>query len=208
MLTGVLPPEATRLRAVRPSAPISSTDTSLLPALATSRKRPSAVTFREPWEGRCASPVPRPPVANDPSGVGVPSAPRPKATISLRSASFVWTNTAGASCSLMSCSSHRGSRSTVRAEPQALHRFPRPVRRGQGNRKVAPLRCRGHTRRRERNDMRRTTMLLAVLAAALIPAAGPAQAGTASMEPQKQPVVHGFYRGRTIGYFDFGPIKL
>jgi hypothetical protein len=52
----------------------------------------------------------------------------------------------------------------------------------------------------------RRTLLFAALASALV--AAPAHAQSRSMEPQKQPVVHGFYRGTTIGYFDFGPIKL
>jgi hypothetical protein len=56
--------------------------------------------------------------------------------------------------------------------------------------------------------MRRTILSALVAAVALLPAAAPAHARPVSMEPQKQPVVHGFYRGRTVGYFDFGPIKL
>jgi hypothetical protein len=43
-----------------------------------------------------------------------------------------------------------------------------------------------------------------LLVLALFAFAAPAMAAT----PAKQPVVSGFYQGRTISYYDFGPIKL
>jgi hypothetical protein len=58
---------------------------------------------------------------------------------------------------------------------------------------------------------------VAVLAAASIAAAAPqpaavprlsAQIQRLAQTPKKQPVVLGFYRGKTVRYFDFGPIKL
>jgi hypothetical protein len=63
--------------------------------------------------------------------------------------------------------------------------------------------------------MKRAIAMVAFVAAA-IPAtgalAGPRDAAGAlassASAPQKQPEVPGFYRGRTVRYFDFGPIKL
>src|SRR6266487_729678 len=48
--------------------------------------------------------------------------------------------------------------------------------------------------------------LVAVAAFASTATAGKATAHAASAG--KKPVTAGFYRGRTIGYYDFGPIKL
>ena len=45
---------------------------------------------------------------------------------------------------------------------------------------------------------------LLLLAFALLSVAAPATAAS----PARQPVVSGFYQGRTISYYDFGPIKL
>jgi hypothetical protein len=57
--------------------------------------------------------------------------------------------------------------------------------------------------------MRKLIALLAAGAAvaAVVATAVPAQAAP-STAPAKKPITKGFYRGRTIGYYDFGPIKL
>ncbi len=52
---------------------------------------------------------------------------------------------------------------------------------------------------------------LVALAWSVTAIAGPARSSIldhAAAGPKKQPVVSGFYRGRAVGYFDFGPIKL
>lgn len=54
-------------------------------------------------------------------------------------------------------------------------------------------------------------LALVALAWSVTAIAGPASPSTldhAAAGPRKQPVVSGFYRGRAVGYFDFGPIKL
>jgi hypothetical protein len=57
--------------------------------------------------------------------------------------------------------------------------------------------------------MRKIIALLAAGAAVAAVAATAAVAHAAPhAAPAKKPVTKGFYRGRTIGYFDFGPIKL
>jgi hypothetical protein len=56
--------------------------------------------------------------------------------------------------------------------------------------------------------VKKIAALLVVVSAALL--AGSAVAGPAAVTAglAKKPVTPGFYRNRTIGYFDFGPIKL
>ena len=56
----------------------------------------------------------------------------------------------------------------------------------------------------------RKMIVLAISAIAVSALAGTAMAAHASAHAAgaKKPVTSGFYRGRTIGYFDFGPIKL
>ncbi len=52
---------------------------------------------------------------------------------------------------------------------------------------------------------------LVALASSVTATAGPAARSAvshAAAKPKKQPAVSGFYRGQTVKYFDFGPIKL
>jgi hypothetical protein len=53
-------------------------------------------------------------------------------------------------------------------------------------------------------------ILIAALGATILAvgSAAPARDAGAAAKPKKQPAVAGFFRGRTIRYFDFGPIKL
>jgi hypothetical protein len=54
-----------------------------------------------------------------------------------------------------------------------------------------------------------TIFVLVAAAASVIPAAAhPQGAATTLTAPKKQPVLVGFYRNRTISYFDYGRIKL
>jgi hypothetical protein len=46
------------------------------------------------------------------------------------------------------------------------------------------------------------------LEAAAVPSAPSADQGGAVAAPKKQPVIRGFYRGKTVRYFDFGRIRL
>ncbi|HEY6776223.1 MAG TPA: hypothetical protein VI122_06910 [Thermoleophilaceae bacterium] len=55
--------------------------------------------------------------------------------------------------------------------------------------------------------MKRVIALVAV-AVVTIPAAAPSAAAREAGPPKKQPEVLGFFQGRTVKYFDFGPIKL
>jgi hypothetical protein len=55
------------------------------------------------------------------------------------------------------------------------------------------------------------SLLLVLVAAALtgtVAGAQPDEAGTAAAAPKKQKVLLGFYRSRTVKYFDYGQIKL
>ena len=56
----------------------------------------------------------------------------------------------------------------------------------------------------------RTVIASAISAVAVVALAGTAMAAHAGAHASaaKKPITTGFYRGRTIGYFDFGPIKL
>lgn len=55
--------------------------------------------------------------------------------------------------------------------------------------------------------MKRVIALVAV-AVVTMPAAAPSAAAREAGPPKKQPEVLGFFQGRTVKYFDFGPIKL
>src|SRR5437868_4298164 len=68
MLVGPLPPEATRPASRSPSGSTVNSESSSLPAFATSSQAPSSLRMIEPCEARCALPVPWPPVSYVPSG--------------------------------------------------------------------------------------------------------------------------------------------
>src|SRR5436309_12645806 len=61
-----------------------------------------------------------------------------------------------------------------------------------------------------RNDVKKLIALLIALAAtaAVASSAIAAPQTSGAKGAKKKPVVTGFYRGHTVGYFDFGPIKL
>lgn len=56
--------------------------------------------------------------------------------------------------------------------------------------------------------MRKIAALLLVVWAALLAGSAAASPAAVTAGVAKKPVTAGFYRNRTIGYFDFGPIKL
>src|SRR5262249_4722707 len=56
--------------------------------------------------------------------------------------------------------------------------------------------------------MRTIILATAAMAATAFPGAAMASPTAAHAGPAKKPITSGFYHGRTIGYYDFGPIKL
>jgi len=56
--------------------------------------------------------------------------------------------------------------------------------------------------------MSRFTLALAVAASSLMAVVGGASAAEGPVRQFAQPVTLGFYKGRVVSYFDFGPVKL
>src|SRR5262245_62332808 len=58
-------------------------------------------------------------------------------------------------------------------------------------------------------DVKRLVGLaVSTIAVAALAGSASASSTTHQVSVAKKPITSGFYRGRTIGYFDFGPIKL
>src|SRR5262245_41315942 len=93
MLVGAVPPLAMVCVSSMRSVATAKVLTSELPALVTSRVAPSPARTTEPWEVRCGTPVPAPPVGWEPRETSEPSGLRRKATMRLRSASLDCTKT-------------------------------------------------------------------------------------------------------------------
>ena len=74
-LVGIVPPDDAVSASSSPSGRIRNDEIVLSPALTAKSSWWSSLTMTAPWEPRL-DPVPRPPVANKPSGVSEPSAPR------------------------------------------------------------------------------------------------------------------------------------
>ena len=94
-LTGRTPPDEARSTSVREPPSTANDDTSLLPALATTRifALSESATANCDASGSAAPPMPVPPVANVPAGTSDPSAARANATTALPLIPLVETNT-------------------------------------------------------------------------------------------------------------------
>jgi hypothetical protein len=89
-LLGAEPAEAVPI-ASGPSPSTAKTDTSPLPALVTSSARASPVSVMEPWDARCGTPSPAPPVSIGPGPDSTPLGLVRKANSLLPSRSLLWT---------------------------------------------------------------------------------------------------------------------